>query len=168
MLTASDPHALLPTIRSRLIPIRVQRLRDETVEAFLEKTGTGTAAVRNRQALLAEGCIGQALSAAEGADAADQAAERFLAAVKEGPGKWAVAAMAQPPWAARGDFTAMLDGVAVRLRASVAAAQHLDRARLRRYTAALRKVESARWDAQGNLNPQLSLAVLAQELRSLV
>jgi hypothetical protein len=43
--------------------------------------------------------------------------------------------------------------------------QQMDRQRFKKYAAALRKVEEARWDAQGNANPQLALAVLAQDLR---
>ncbi len=168
MLTAADPQALLPTVRSRLVPIRVQRLTDDQVGGFLEQRGVGTATTRSRQALLAEGSIGRALAATDGAEAADKAADRFLDALKGGAVKSALAAMAQPPWSARGEFTAMLDGVAVRLRARVAEAPHQDRRILRRYAEALRKVEAARFDAQGNLNPQLSLAVLAQELRTLV
>ena len=86
-------------------------------------------------------------------DAAEAAADRFLAAVRGGPEKWALAAISQPPWAARGDFTAMLDGVALRLRARVVESPQQNRATLRRYLTALRKVENTRWDAQGNLNP---------------
>jgi len=168
MLTAADPQALLPTIRSRLVPIRVQRLPDETVAAFLEGQGIGSSAARERQVLLAEGSIGRALASAGEADRVETAVDRFLGAVRGGPAKWAMAALSQAPWAARGDFTALLDGVALRLRSHVASAPQEDRRRLRRFTAALRKVEAIRWDAQGNLNPQLALAVLAQDLRGLV
>src|SRR6185295_2981927 len=168
MLTAADPQALLPTIRSRLVPIRVQRLPDEAVAAFLEGQGIGSSAARERQVLLAEGSIGRALASAGEADRVETAVDRFLGAVRGGPAKWAMAALSQAPWAARGDFTALLDGVALRLRSHVASAPQEDRRRLRRFTAALRKVEAIRWDAQGNLNPQLALAVLAQDLRGLV
>jgi DNA polymerase-3 subunit delta' len=168
LLTAADPQALLPTMRSRLVPIRVRRLPDGDVAAFLEERGTGTPAVRQRQVLLAEGSIGQAFWSADGADAAQAAADRFLAAVRGGPEKWSLAALLQPPWAARGDFTALLDGVALRLRSSVAGTQQVDRRKFRQYALALRKVEEARWDAQGNLNPQLCLAVLAQDLRGVL
>ena len=167
MLTAADPQALLPTIRSRLVPIRVHRLSDETVAQFISEHG-GKRSLSRESVLLAEGSIGRALTSAEGLDAGQKAADRFLTAVRGGPTKWTLAALSQAPWAARGDFTALLDGVALRLRSHVASAPQDDHKRLRRYTAALRKVEAARWDAQGNLNPQLSLAVLAQDLRDLL
>jgi DNA polymerase-3 subunit delta' len=166
MLTAADPQALLPTIRSRLVPVRVQRIPDEAVSAFMAEH-SGKASATKETVLLAEGSIGRAISS-EGSEAGQRAADRFLAAVRGGPVKWTLAAMSQAPWAARGDFTALLDGVALRLRSHVAGAPQEDKRRLRRYTAALRKVEAARWDAQGNLNPQLCLAVLAQDLRDLV
>ncbi len=167
MLTAADPQGLLPTIRSRAVPIRVRRLPDETVAAFLDQAGAGSPSVRGRQVLLAEGSIGQAIWSVEGSEVAEAAADRFLAAARGGPGKWALAALSQPPWAARGDFTALLDGVALKLRSRVAETPPENRARLRRYVAALRKVEAKRWDAQGNANPQLALAVLAHDLRDL-
>ena len=97
-------------------------------------------------------------------DSAAAAADRFLAAIKGGPHRWALAALAQAPWAARGDFTAMLDAVALKLRSRIPDAP---RERARGLVRALGKVESVRWDAQGNLNPQLALAVLALELREL-
>ena len=167
ILTASDPQALLPTIRSRLIPIRVQRLPDQVVAQFLEQAGTKAGEARDRKVLLAEGSIGRALMD-DGGDTGQAAAERFLAATRGGPAKWALASLQQAPWSARGDFTAMLDGVALRLRSAVASAQQADRGKVRRWTAALRKVEAARWDAQGNINPQLTMAVLARDLRDLL
>jgi DNA polymerase-3 subunit delta' len=167
MLTASDPQALLPTIRSRLVPIRVQRVADEVVTAFLQEAGVPASPARERRVLLAEGSIGAAWWSTDGSNAPEAAAERFLAAVHAGPYQWATVALTQPPWSARGDFTAMLDAVAVKLRSRVAITPQQDPANTRRLVAALRRVEATRWDAQGNLNPQLALAVLAQDLRDL-
>src|SRR6185369_571692 len=65
MLTAADPQALLPTIRSRLVPIRVQRIPDESVAAFVAEHG-GKAAPSKEAVLLAEGSIGRALASAAG------------------------------------------------------------------------------------------------------
>jgi DNA polymerase-3 subunit delta' len=167
MLTASDPQALLPTIRSRLVPIRVQRVSDEVVTAFLEEAGVPPSPARERRVVMAEGSIGAALWSADGSNAPEAAAERFLTAARAGPYQWATAALAEQPWSARGDFTAMLDAVAVKLRSRVANAPQQDLAKTRRLVAALRRVEATRWDAQGNLNPRLALAVLAQDLRDL-
>jgi DNA polymerase-3 subunit delta' len=169
MLTTSEPQSLLPTIRSRLVPVRVGGVGDETVRAFLSrevKPALSRAAVEQRVAM-AEGSIGRA--AAGGADGdAGKAAERFLAAVRGGPHQWGRLALGQPPWAARGDFTAMLDGLAVRLRTGLVKRAVQDPAGARRVTAAIRHVEETRAAAQGNVNPQLAVAVLARRLGSLV
>jgi DNA polymerase-3 subunit delta' len=68
ILTTAEPAALLPTIRSRLVQIRVGRLRPAEIAAFLTEV-TGTAAAdAERRAEHAEGSIGTAL--AQGGDAA--------------------------------------------------------------------------------------------------
>jgi DNA polymerase-3 subunit delta' len=161
MLTAADPQALLPTIRSRVVPIRVGPVSDETVRAFLGSQADPpvSGAALDRRVVQAEGSIGRALWPDTDNDTADRAAERFLEAVNKGPQAWSAAALSQAPWSARGEYTALLDAMALRLRA------HLMRDGNARWARALRRVETARWDAQGNLNPQLGLAVLAQDLR---
>ena len=67
----------------------------------------------------------------------------------------------------RGDFTAFLDSLALNLRARVEA-RASDQRGARRAIEALRHVELAREEAQGNVNPQLTLAVLASDLEALV
>ena len=37
MLTTVDPRRLLPTIRSRAVPVRLQRLSDAEVRGFLQR-----------------------------------------------------------------------------------------------------------------------------------
>lgn len=164
MLTAADPQALLPTIRSRLVPIRVGPVSDQVIRDFLgaHTDPPLTGAALERRVVLADGSIGRALWADTDTDRADRAAERFLASVIKGAEGWSAAALSQAPWSARGDYTALLDAVAVRLRGRLM--QDGDK----RSGNALRRVETARWDAQGNLNPQLGLAVLAQDLRRLL
>jgi hypothetical protein len=126
-------------------------------------------AALTRRVELAEGLIGRAVWIDDkGAGNADRYAERLLTAAAEGAGSWAELALAQAPWGARGDFAAMLDALAVRLRRrladeaatgeTAAAARHLD---------ALRRVEETRATVGTNANPQLALAVLAQELERL-
>src|SRR5690606_17672122 len=61
VLTAADPEDLLPTIRSRLLPIALRPLPDAEVAAFLtEVTGTPPREAA-RIATLAQGSIGRAL-----------------------------------------------------------------------------------------------------------
>src|SRR5207249_5762712 len=124
---------LLPTIRSRVVSLRVNRVPDDVVAAFLEAIGVPASPARARRVLLAEGSIGRALWSGDGVDAAEAAADRFLAAVRGGPAKWALAAISQHAWAGRGEFTAMLDGGALRLRARVVEPPQQRRATPRRY-----------------------------------
>ena len=120
-----------------------------------------------RRVLAAEGSIGQALWARAETDAAEHAADRFLAAIGRGAEGRSLAALGQPPWSARGEFTTLLDAVALRLRDRMVAG-HSDPARIRRWAQAVRRVETARFEAQGNANPQLGLAVLAHDLERLL
>ena len=169
LLTAADPQALLPTIRSRLVPIRVGRIPDEAVREFLSTQNPPVSGpALDRQVGLAEGSIGRALWTKDDSAAADRAAERFLAAVSKGATAWSGSALAQPPWSARGEYTALLDAVSLRLRSNLLAERSEDRTRQARWSQALRRLETARFEAQGNANPQLGLAVLAQDLERLL
>jgi DNA polymerase-3 subunit delta' len=168
LLTSSEPQGLLPTIRSRLVPIRVGRVRDEDVSAFLEREMDPPVkgAALKRRTLMAAGSIGRAIWNTEGGDDADRAAERLLEAIEKGPSAWAPRALSQAPWAARGDFSAMLDALAVRLRDRLVECAESGEP-VERQLDALRIVEETRTRAQGNVNPQLALAVLAGDLEHL-
>lgn len=72
----------------------------------------------------------------------------------------------QAPWSARGGFTDLLDAMASELEQEVRKAP--DRETTQKLTVALERVQTARTDAQGNLNPQLLLAVLSGELVELL
>src|SRR5213596_296661 len=69
VLTASAPEALLPTILSRVVRVRVARLADSIVAAFAQQElgVTGQRAVAQRVAA-AEGCIGRVLAEGERGD----------------------------------------------------------------------------------------------------
>jgi len=169
MLTARDPHALLPTIRSRLVPLRVSGVGDEAVRRFLEREFDPplSAEELERRVVLAEGSIGRAIWAHGTSDAAARAAAEFLAAVKAGPDRWAIAALRQAPWGARGEFAEMLDALLLRLREGLVQRSGQDVSSLWRLIEAIRQVEEVRAAAQGNVNPQLGFAVLASGLGSL-
>ncbi|HWP39269.1 MAG TPA: hypothetical protein VNL18_17110 [Gemmatimonadales bacterium] len=170
ILTTSEPQALLPTIRSRLVPVRVGTVSDAAVRDFLrnEVKPAPSAAALEQRVMKAEGSIGRAAFGTGSEDAASGAAERFLVAVQDGPRRWAPLALAQAPWAARGDFTAMLDALALRLRAGLMKRAARDPRASSRIAAAVRQVEETRAAAQGNVNPQVALAVLALRLGRLV
>jgi hypothetical protein len=81
--------------------------------------------------------------------------------------------MRQATFAARGDFTGMLDALSLRLEGALRSelgaqgGARLDgfaNAGAETLLAMLGKVQTARATAQGNVNPQLLLAVLGQEL----
>lgn len=167
LLTTSDPHALLPTIRSRLVVVRVGRLADADVRSFLEReTGDDVAAEsRDARVLRAEGCIGVALSGDGTGDAAKLArsADMLLAAARKRRRAWLPLALRQQPWAARGDFTGLLDALTFRLRTELTDAAANGQA-IEPYLDALRRIERTRLAAQGNINPQLALSVLASDL----
>ncbi len=169
ILTTSEPQALLPTIRSRVVPLRVGRVGDSVVQDFMLREidpGLDATALRART-LLAEGSIGRVLWESEGGETADRAAQDLLAQIERGAASWSRAAMAQTPWAARGEFSAMLDALAVRLRDKLVQGSRSG-ANLDSTLAALRRVEETRAEAQGNANPQLALAVLGSDLERLL
>src|SRR5437588_802703 len=86
VLTAAEPDALLPTILSRVVRVRVARHADSIVAAFVQRElgVTGQRAVAQRVAA-ADGSIGRVLAEGERQDRGGEAAERFTTAVKAGP-----------------------------------------------------------------------------------
>jgi DNA polymerase III subunit delta' len=177
ILTTVEARRLLPTIRSRAAAVRLGRLTDGEVRGFLEThlRPAPSAEELDVRVALAEGSIGRALAAGEEAGRAQQAARQLLEAVLAGEGPALVQALRQPPWAARGDFTAMLDALADTLveaargtlggkpRRPVPKAW-LQRRRPEALLKAMESVADAREAAWGNVNPQLLLAVLGEEL----
>jgi DNA polymerase III subunit delta' len=177
VLTTTEPRRLLPTVRSRGVPLRLGRLTDGEVEEFLrlsQQPGRNAAELNQRVAQ-AEGSIGQAIASADQAGKAWLAAQQWLEAVLEGPGPATERALRQQPWAARGEFTAMLDALSETLSEAVrgVVGQQPRRevpAPLLRYRGpdqlleAIERVADAREAAWGNVNPQLLLAVLGEDL----
>ena len=176
LLTTVDPRRLLPTIRSRAVPVRLQRLSDAEVRDCLAQAEPGLAPTAlDQRVAAAAGSIGDAFAGAEAADKAHVAAEQLLAAVLGGPGAIYERALKQPPYSARGEFTAMLDALADTLGEAARGAlgqptrRPVPPALLRRgdpasLLEAMARVADAREAAYGNVNPQILLAVLGQEL----
>ena len=170
VLTATEPGLVLPTIRSRSMPVRLGRLTDGEVRAFLAEARPELAT--DDVVTRANGSIGTALaSGGEAQSKARAAADEFLDAMRAGPARATERVLRQGPWAARGEFTALLDALADEL-AERAKRVILPGSRVPSRNAAglLAGVECvlvARERAQGNVNPQLLLAVLADELSAL-
>lgn len=178
VLTATDPRRLLPTVRSRAVPVRLGGLSDAEVREFLAAhlTPRPSAAELETRVAVADGAIGKAVAGGDLAGAARQAAAALIEAVATGRDEPVLErALKQAPWAARGDFTAMLDALAELLGEAARGATGQDpRSRLpaplqrprspAAYVEAIARVDEAREAAAGNVNPQLVLAVLGGEL----
>jgi DNA polymerase-3 subunit delta' len=175
LLTTVDARRLLPTIRSRAVPVRLNRLTDDEVRGFLERElDAQTAEALDDRVALGGGSIGAALAAGDEAGKAYRAAGQLLEAVMAGSADRYERALRQAPYSARGEFTAMLDALAETL--GEAARGGLGHGARRPVPAALRRadpgallqamerVAEAREAAYGNVNPQILLAVLGEEL----
>ena len=169
VLTSSEPGALLPTIRSRVVSIRVAPLPDADVRAFLAQPAVGSAVAakgvsQDELVRLAHGAPGALLGAADhGAIVAR--ARALLAAARGGRDQLLRAAFVQGVSKARGAFSDVLDAITVLLHEQArAAARAGDSARAVRSAKAVRVVEDAKRIAEGNVSPQLITANLLRTL----
>jgi DNA polymerase III subunit delta' len=168
ILTSSEPGALLPTIRSRVVSLRVPPLTDAAVRAFLAQPAAATAAGKDATTdelvLLAHGAPG-ALIGAENSGLALDRARSLLAAAGRGREAALRAAFVQGSSKARGQFTDVLDAMTVLLHErSRDAAQKGDGAAAAASARAVRFVEEAKRAAEGNVIPQLVSARLLGQL----
>jgi len=175
ILTTAEPSALLPTIRSRLVPLRVRRLPTETVARFLQEVPSPplAEAEAHRRAEAAFGSIGDALEErADGGEGASAAA-RLLDAARHGPVERFRYVLAAKSSGARGDFSQTLDAAAEILRDELA--QRLRGAGGSEYgevpaeqlLEAIQALERARGWARGNVSPQLIVADVTRRLAEL-
>ena len=166
ILTTSAPDALLPTIRSRVVLIRVSPLNDaalrafvahETVHARLGTSGTIDAVVR-----AAAGAPG-ALIASHDVRASADGARAMLDATKQDLYR---VALRQGAAGARGAFAERLDaltaGLHTRARDAVARGEN---ERAQRTIESITRVEQAKELLENNVNPQLITAVLLMGMR---
>ncbi len=164
VLTTTEPERVLPTIRSRAVPLRLGRLPDAEVRGFAEQVlspkpgGAALEALTRR----AEGVIGRLMIESESGEKAQTDARSLLEALKKGSGARYERSLRQAPWSARGGFTDLLDALAEELAERARSAT--DAVATKRLVSALERVQVARLEAQGNVNPQLLLASLAGEL----
>ena len=172
ILTSSEPGALLPTIRSRVVNVRVAPLPPRDVEAFvadpivapvLEKSHPrATTADLVRQASGAPGT----LIASDERDGAVDNAQRLLESALSGDrSKTIRVAMAQGASRARGRFADTLDELTSLLaeRARTAVARGDDRAAVGA-SRAIASVEDAKALIPNNVSPALIAATLLREL----
>jgi hypothetical protein len=164
VLTATEPERVLPTIRSRAVALRLARLPDAEVRQFARAAFRPEPGADELERLVrrADGIIGRLVGGAESAGKAALEARSLLEALGSGPGARFERGIRQLPWQARGGFTDLLDALAEELADRARGAPDRDTAAP--FAAALERVQAARADAQGNLNPQLLLTHLAGEL----
>src|SRR4029079_2805139 len=88
LLTTVDSRRLLPTIRSRAVALRLNRLTDGEVRGFLETSvrRRPSAAEMEQRVAAAEGAIGKGLGGGSATMKAREAAHQLLEAVLAGPG----------------------------------------------------------------------------------
>ncbi|MFI5238209.1 MAG: ATP-binding protein [Gemmatimonadales bacterium] len=172
LLTSSEPGALLPTVRSRVISIRCAPLADSDVLAFVRepevKSALDDLALPRGDAervALARGAPGDLLSTAAISAARASALKLLDSAATRGPSRYATS-LAQGSSGARGAFSDMLAELNVVLREraeSAIAAGDTDGA----YAAARATiaVTEAQARSDGNVSPQLTAAVLMDALQ---
>lgn len=170
VLTSSEPGALLPTIRSRVVALRAAPLSREDVEAWLRDPAVAPWLAKlelpggvEERARLAGGAPGSLLGGARGEAAT--AASDLLAAVARGESEWVRPVFRLGASRARGFFSDVLDALVVQLHERLRdAALRDDSRRVRALSRAIGDVDEARLRAAGNVSPQLVAASLVPSL----
>ncbi len=172
VLTSSEPASLLPTVRSRVSPLRLPRLSITDMQAFVaqpavrealgEEADTG-----EHQLRLADGAPGSLLDRAS-LDKAGASAKLLHDAGRSGnPAIRYRAAMAQGSAGARGDFSNALEALSVLVHGDIrSAARRGDARDAVGASRTMDSIEDAKTRAMSNVNPQLlAAAVLADMAR---
>ncbi len=173
ILTSSEPGALLPTIRSRVIVVRAAPLSDAEMEAFAADPTIAPLLdlpPSPGQLIKSAGGAPGRLAERETWSAAIDQATRFLdAASAPDRGRRARVALSQGGSGARGKFSDTLDALTSLLheRARAAAARG-EESRAQGAAHAIAVVERTKELATGNVNPQLLTAALLRDLVPLV
>jgi DNA polymerase-3 subunit delta' len=172
ILTSSEPGSLIPTIRSRLVAIRVPPLAPDALDAVLAepamRDALTTAGVPERvdeRRRMAAGAPGSLLGRAEWAEALARAQRMLEVAGNRDRKAQMRVALGQGAAKARGAFSTSLDALTTllheRARASL---QRGNTDAARAASRALDDVEQAKERASGNVNPQLITSELLRRL----
>lgn len=190
ILTSSEPGRLLPTIRSRSVPLHLARMEAHEVSAFLERHCSIDPEAAARAARLGQGSIGRALGflPEDGKPGPlesrrREAFELVQAALSPNRVDRYGFALGKPPAGARSlvelfahveEWLRDLAAVAAEVENEVLSQDSLPQLRTLVHrnglspaglAAALSAVEEARELARGNVNPQLVVSGLATQLR---
>lgn len=167
ILTSSEPGALLPTIRSRVVAVRMAPLNEATMRRFVADS-FAQAALPNQLpddlVRMANGAPGTLLGQSDRASAVTRA-RALLAASDAGREQALRAAFTAGSGKARGAFTDVLDALTVLLHERARdASRRGDERTARAAVKAVPAVEEAKRSAEGNVNPQLVTARLLDQL----
>jgi DNA polymerase III subunit delta' len=172
VLTSSEPGALLPTIRSRVVAFRVGPVAERDVRRFLDRPGVrpalaaaGLPADDASLLAFAGGAPGALLAGGSRASAV-QAARAVLAAATGPRSAGFKAAFQQGASGARGEFTDVLDALTDVLADSVRRHVNDGRPQAADAARAVLAVEAAKADARQNAQPSLLMARLLPTLAS--
>lgn len=181
-LTSSRPGALLPTVRSRVLSLRVPPLAEEEVAGFLEEHVGLDGEGARRVARVAQGSIGRALRLTTDREQAirDEATDLLRLAIGGSRARRLRHAVQVSPAGARGEFSEVLAAVQELIRDLLAAVTDdpgrafapsrirniLDGRRPHPHSLirAAESVEEARRLADANVNPQAITSVLLDGL----
>ena len=171
ILTSSEPGALLPTIRSRVITVRVPLVQDSAVRAFVEnpvvkKTLDARAKMTTSERVrAAAGAPGRLLNGETDAKATINARRIVDAATSARPALIQSMALSQGSAGARGAFAETLEALVELLGERARDALH--RKDVSAADSAARAVDAvlkAQTYADGNVSPQLIASKLIREL----
>ncbi len=174
ILTSSEPGQLLPTIRSRTVSVRVPRISDDAMQAFLADPRVREAFKASEESdadrlTVAAGAPGR-LVGGEARSAAMVAARKLMDAATSGaPAPLHAAALGVGITGARGAFTETLDSLLLLLGERMRASLHDRNARgAAAASRAASLVERAREQARGNVNPQLITSRLLRDIAGIL
>jgi DNA polymerase-3 subunit delta' len=171
ILTSSEPGALLPTVRSRVVAVRVPLVQDSAVRAFVENPVVKKALDAKTKASTAErvraagGAPGRLLTGETDARATINARKIVDAATSPRPSLVHSTALAQGSAGARGAFANTLEALVELLGERARDALHNnDAAAAASAARAVDAVLKAQTYADGNVSPQLIASKLIRDL----
>lgn len=174
ILTSSEPGSLLPTIRSRVVSLRVAPLPNSAISAFLHDPHVRKAlgdldlpASESERIALAAGAPGTLLGVTASGEAM-KVARSILSATTGARGDRIRAAFALSSAGARGGFSELLDALTVALHGRIREASISGNSRAGEAASrAIDLVEGAKLRANGNVNPQLVASAMIRAMSEL-
>ena len=168
ILTTSEPGALLPTIRSRVVSVRVAPLAPVEVRAWAAQDDVRAVVGRVDDGVLerASGAPG-ALLAGTSHDTAAAHAAGWLQALRGDAGDRFVAVLSEKPAGARGGFSDALDALEGLLHARLRPAVEAGSPSAVPLARAQDAIDAARERAGHNVNPALITADLLRDLHQM-